>query len=296
MPAKRGQCLARFGVIAGILLLATTASAQDSSDTDFRNFSPENAELAVEAAPESLVGVVYPRGRYLLALEVNGVVAEAPVAEGDRVEAGDRLLVLEQTIEDLELERLERDWRDTSELIAARGRLDLIEEQFASLTQLFSQSGSVSRDELRRLELERFSAIAQVAQLELREEQQRLDYEIGVGRLAQRTLRAPVAGQISQVTAKPGEWVQAGDPVVELIDSGVNFVRLNLRSHETAGLSAGMPASVEIEGGHREGRVSFVSPVADPASGRVEVKVEFENPDFQIRPGLSARVRLLEAE
>ncbi|MRH79114.1 efflux RND transporter periplasmic adaptor subunit [Spiribacter sp. C176] len=281
-------CLIGAGCWMGSLALA-----QEDPAEDFRNFSPEQI-VAVE--PEALVGVVYPRGRYLLALEVSGVVAEAPVDEGERVEAGQPLLVLQQEIQDLELERLELDWRDNSALTAARSRLALIEERLESLEMLFADTGSVSRDELRNLELQRLSAAAEVDQLVLTKSQQQLDYEIGLGRLAQRTLTAPVAGTISQVTSKPGEWVQAGDPAVELIDSGVNFVRLNLRSRQAVNLTQGMSAIVEVEGQRYDGRVSFISPIADPASGRVEVKVEFDNPDFLIRPGLSARVQLTPAE
>lgn len=273
--------------------MGSLALAQEDPAEDFRNFSPEQI-VAVE--PEALVGVVYPRGRYLLALEVSGVVAEAPVDEGERVEAGQPLLVLQQEIQDLELERLELDWRDNSALTAARSRLALIEERLESLEMLFADTGSVSRDELRNLELQRLSAAAEVDQLVLTKSQQQLDYEIGLGRLAQRTLTAPVAGTISQVTSKPGEWVQAGDPAVELIDSGVNFVRLNLRSRQAVNLTQGMSATVEVEGQRYDGRISFISPIADPASGRVEVKVEFDNPDFLIRPGLSARVQLTPAE
>ena len=282
-----------LGLIVGGLWVGSVAFAQAPPVEDFRDFSPEQISVA---QPDALVGVVYPRGRYLLAFEVSGVVAEVPVEEGARVEVGQPLLVLQQDIQDLELERLELDWRNESALTVARSRLALIEERLESLEMLFADTGSVSRDELRNLELQRLSASAEVEQLELAESQQRLDYEIGMGRLAQRTLLAPVAGTVSQVTSKPGEWVQAGDPAVELIDSGVNFVRLNLSSAQAVRLSRGMSALVEVEGQIYDGRVSFISPIADPASGRVEVKVEFDNPDFLIRPGLSARVQLMPAE
>lgn len=287
---KRIGLVVLIGASVGIALPAV---AQPDSAEDFRQFSPEQLADSQGAA---LVGVVHPRGRYLLAFEVSGVVGQVPVVEGERVEAGDAVLVLQQEIQDLELERLVLDWRDNTALEAARSRLALIQERLESLEMLFAETGSVSRDELRNLELQRLSAAAEVDQLQLNKEQQRLDYEIGVGRLAQRTLRAPVAGIISQVAAKPGEWVQAGDPAVELIDSAVNFVRLNLRSQQAIALEQGIPARVEVEGQVYLGRVSFISPVADPASGRVEVKVEFDNLDYRVRPGLSARVQLMPAE
>ena len=40
----------------------------------------------------------------------------------------------------------------------------------------------------------------------------------------------------------------------------------------------------------RQARVSFVSPVADPSSGLVELIAEFDNPDGSVRPGMSGQI------
>ena len=37
----------------------------------------------------------------------------------------------------------------------------------------------------------------------------------------------------------------------------------------------------------KKGRIIFVSPVVDPASGLLTVKAEFENPDGAVRPGVA---------
>jgi multidrug efflux pump subunit AcrA (membrane-fusion protein) len=53
----------------------------------------------------------------------------------------------------------------------------------------------------------------------------------------------------------------------------------------------GQPVKLEIESGSSalsvEGRVDFVSPVVDPASGLLKVKVLFENREGKIRPGVA---------
>jgi multidrug efflux pump subunit AcrA (membrane-fusion protein) len=45
----------------------------------------------------------------------------------------------------------------------------------------------------------------------------------------------------------------------------------------------------------RQGTIVFVSPVADPASGLLEVIAEFDNLDGSIRPGVAGRIRLTSA-
>lgn len=42
----------------------------------------------------------------------------------------------------------------------------------------------------------------------------------------------------------------------------------------------------------KTGRMAFVSPVADPASGLLEMKVEFDNKDGKVRPGVQGYLLL----
>jgi multidrug efflux pump subunit AcrA (membrane-fusion protein) len=44
------------------------------------------------------------------------------------------------------------------------------------------------------------------------------------------------------------------------------------------------------------GRVSYVSPAIDAASGLVEVRISFQNPGWRIPPGVKASVNLHDPE
>ena len=44
-----------------------------------------------------------------------------------------------------------------------------------------------------------------------------------------------------------------------------------------------------------QGRVAFLSPVADAASGLVEVRITLANAERRIRPGVKGRIQLNEA-
>jgi multidrug efflux pump subunit AcrA (membrane-fusion protein) len=51
------------------------------------------------------------------------------------------------------------------------------------------------------------------------------------------------------------------------------------------------PVKIELDGGQTvSGKICFISPVVDAASGLAKVKVIFENADGKIRPGLAAKM------
>jgi multidrug efflux pump subunit AcrA (membrane-fusion protein) len=61
-------------------------------------------------------------------------------------------------------------------------------------------------------------------------------------------------------------------------------------------LKTGQTVQLQIETGPGlapvQGTVVFVSPVVDPASGLMRVKVLFSNLDGKIRPGVAGKMRL----
>ncbi|WP_027389210.1 efflux RND transporter periplasmic adaptor subunit [Chrysiogenes arsenatis] len=259
---------------------------------DFRSFSPEVSPHETVAISDAMVGVVYPRERYLLAMAVSGVVSEVKIAEGAYVDQGTPLLVLEQHIEQLELSRLETLMRDKSALDGARARLLLQVEQVKSALELYHESRSISLDELNQMIINRVTTESEVALLELEEKKQDYDYKIGRQVLAQRTLLAPSKGFITQIRLKKGEWAQAGEPIIELVDTSYIYIRISIPSAIAAKLTIGQKVDFAVESTRAQGAISFLSPVADPASGLVEVKVEYRNVDNRFRPGLKARVQL----
>jgi len=281
----------RMGIVL-VLQLAVAlpaALADEAPRRDFRQFvTGDDAPLSVGQA--DWVGVVQPGERIALALQVSGVVAGVDVVEGEMVAAGDALILLEQEIEQLELERLRLRYQDRSALESAEQRLAMAEEQLETAEALFAEARTVSRDELRELRLRTLVLRAERDGLRMEQERAALDLRIGEQRLAQRTLRAPISGVVSRITVGRGEWADAGGPIVELIDDRQGRLRFSVANVDAARLATGDRLTFDVEGRRHSGEVDFISPLADPASGRVEVRIAFDNTDLRIRPGLAARV------
>lgn len=275
----------------------STDLASPAERRDFRSFSIEGERTNGETTEQQgtsgpITGVVLPRHQLTLSIAVSGVVSVVAVAEGDAVASGDLLIALEQDLETLELQRLELVLQNQDVLQASRERLDLMQEQLNLAQRLYDESRSISRDELNALRMQWLGLQADMANLTLEKQRQALDLQMGQGLLDQRNLRAPRAGLITRVAVEPGEWVQSGEPIIELIDSQESLIRFSLPSRQIRTIALGDEVRFRVEDIQGIGWVSYIAPFADAASGRIEVRITFDNSNQQIRPGLSADIFL----
>lgn len=124
-------------------------------------------------------------------------------------------------------------------------------------------------------------------------------------------IRAPEAGQLSQVSVKTGQYVTAGTQLMYIVPKGV-WIIANFKETQVANMTIGEPATIHVDalGGIKfHGRVSNISPAtgsefsagaANPATGnyikiaqRIPVRIDLDQnqPELaQLRPGMSVSV------
>ena len=238
-------------------------------------------------------GVVYPLEERELAFTADGRVVEVLVDEGSAVEPGTLMMRLEHNVQDMESARRETIWQDRSGVKTHQARLAILDAQYQTLERLFSQTGSVSEDELNSMRLERLQTRGQLDSSNVQEKIERYEFQLAAEALEQRKLYAPLAGVVTKIEKKAGEWVSAGETVVHLVDLRSVVVKLNVPDSTARSLQLTQSLEVAVDGvGIRAGSVTFLSPVADPASGLVRLHITVENADLAIRPGTRARVAL----
>lgn len=211
-----------------------------------------------------LYGDVEPTEVATLRARTDGIVEEV-VSQGTRVETGDVIAQLSSDDREARLARsqaqlasAERDYR-AAEQLAERGVGPESEAQ-ARLAQL-----EAARAELRAIELE----------------------------IGNTTLRAPISGTVNQVHAETGAYVAMGGEVVEIIDNDPLLAVVHVQQAQIGNVREGMEARVGFIGGNvKNGRVRFVSPIADAATRTFRVEVEISNPDRELPAGLSAEVTI----
>lgn len=253
--------------------------------------------LAVRAgAAATYTGLVYPIHDVTLSAGVSGIVHTRHVVPGQRVRVDQPVIALDDQMQSIESARRKAILDDNSELASSRDRVRILAELFSVAKNVFDRTGSVSKDELLRLEAELTTSRGRVQQLDAQKKRELLDYQAAEYDRQLRHYRAPVTATVAKIIPEVGEWVKPGDPLLHLVDVSTGVLQLAVPLKEAQGLRAGLVLPIRFETHPDEaptpGRVDFVSPVADPASGLVLVKVNFANASFRIRPGVKGTVEL----
>ena len=204
-----------------------------------------------------------------MAAPVAGTVATIHHAEGEFVESGVVLVELESRAEQLEVER-------------RRVQVETLKAELQRSETLIKSTSSSSREELDKKRGE-----FQIASVEL---------ELARDALAKRRVVAPFGGIVSLLPIKVGEYCQPPRILVRLVDARQFFAVANIEPAAAGALSVGAPvrllAGDEPNAQRFDGKIVFISPVVDPASGLLRIKAVFANPDSRLRPGVAGRLQL----
>jgi membrane fusion protein (multidrug efflux system) len=203
------------------------------------------------------------------------------VAEGSRVEAG--TVVLES-----DPERRKREVTSAGAQLA-EARAALVEMQ-RDAERIRTLHGRNVASDSRLDQAETQLALA-------RSRQEAAEAALGV---AQRALRdasvsAPFAGFVAQRRVSRGEFVNAGQPLFELVALDPIEVELHLPEVDAGRVRLGQPLELSVAphpGEVFRATLTYVSPTIDPRSRTLRVKAALANPEGRLRPGLFARADL----
>lgn len=248
-----------------------------------------NAPLAMA---DQLNGVIYSDSELELAMGLNAPISQIFVREGDVVEKGQLLLILDDKIQKLEERRRFIIWQDDSEIQSLVQRRQIVENRLDIAKKLYESSRSISKDDLDVLQLELLQLTGRIDQLNAQKLREEVEHNISLQEVEMRRLYAPISGVITKSPLKVGEWVKAGEPVIQLVDIQNLNVKFNVPARLIERLPVGLTMMVNIDNTFFKGYVKSISPVADPASGLIEIKVSLKNDDLKIRPGSKASIQL----
>ena len=230
-----------------------------------------------------------------LAATSAGRVDALPIRDGDAVPAGALLLRLRVQERQADVGQVQ------GQLAAAEARV--VEEQarlardranYQRYRYLQSQGAASQQD----LDTYRTQAIAQEAQLKASEDavrSARAQLAAASERLQDRLVRAPFAGQISDLRVKSGDVLREGDPFTRLLRNDRLLSRITLPSTLADRVQPGQTVTLADPISGRvlaTGGVSFIDPTVDPATQSLLVKAEVANPGGRLRHGQRVRAWL----
>lgn len=252
--------------------------------------SPRRSGQAAEALRYQ--GLLLPQQQVRLGAPREGILKTLNVAEGDRVEQGQQLLV----IDDREQAARVRIARLRAGLEAELKRAELaVEEARISLemiTRAFNEDAA-SEWEVRRsrLQYEQQQATVEALKEERKVAVATLAYE--EAGLEQYTLLAPFTGEIVEVMTEEGATLRREDKVLMLVSMSSLRAELRLpislfgrlKAGETYQLEVGEPVNKILDS-----KLMFIDPRIDPASKTIRCVFAIDNEDHAIPSGIVARL------
>ena len=278
-------------------------------------------------------GVLYPRDQASVMPKISAPVQKVLVNRGDHVRAGQVLAVLENrdlsaAVAESRglLNQAESNFRSTSsaavpeqvikaetDVRSAQQTLDAAQKLLESRQKLLEQ-GALARKLVDDAQVTYAQAKSQLetAQEHLRalqsvgkEEQLKTaqaQVEAARGHLqsteaqvSYSEVRSPINGVIADRPIYAGEMASAGAPLLTIMDISRVVARVNVPQAQATAVKVGQPATITQTGSREklEGKVTVVSPAADPNTTTVQVWVTADNPGDLFKPGAAVHAAIV---
>jgi Cu(I)/Ag(I) efflux system membrane fusion protein len=109
------------------------------------------------------------------------------------------------------------------------------------------------------------------------------------------TLRSPFRGIVQELPVHQGVAVKTGDHLVDIADLSTVWIWADFYESELGALRVGQNVSItnaSWPGETFSGAVAVVNPFVDPTKRTSKARIDINNPDFALRPGMFANVAL----
>jgi multidrug efflux pump subunit AcrA (membrane-fusion protein) len=293
-------------VLLTIPMLMTTACSRLETPVAATAAQGTAVAVQVETVADSEIAEIYRasgtvRARYTAAIaaKIAANILEIYVQTGDRVQAGQTLIVLDRRDLEAHLRRSEASGAEVESAItetenavaAARTNLELARVTHKRFQDLLAKA-SVSQQEFdeSQARLQSAEAALEIAaskrrQVEARRSQAEAEVAAARVALGYATLTAPFAGLVTERKVDPGSLATPGAPMLTLEREGNLRLEASIDESRLGLARIGENVAVEMDGLNRTvtGRVAEIGPSVDSATRSFSVKI-----DLPALPGLRA--------
>ncbi len=264
--------------------------------------------VTAEAWPEEYeaAGTVRARMSAVISSRMTGYVREVRAQVGDRVDAGQVLVMLDAGDMDSLYQRAEAGREEARSAIpeaengvaAAQANLELARVTFKRMQDLFA-SKSISNQEFdeaaaRLKAAEAAHAMAQSKRVQLTARIAQADQELRTAEIQRgyARLHAPFDGMVTARSVEPGNLATPGAPLMTIERSGAYRLEAPVEESKLGLIRPGSAVTVVIDAvkGTFEAKVGEVVPSVDAASRAYIVKIDLP-PVSQLRSGAFGRAR-----
>jgi len=254
--------------------------------------SPAASAPAAETGPYTEEVFTQPSKVIELAAAVGGIVKTVGADEGTAVKAGDVVLALDDSAEQIVLRAAQLDAESDAEEQGARVTMEQAQEE-ARITKQLSSEGVEA--ELLYHQKQMAYEVAKYKYELAKKNRQRAALDAAAAKVAleRRTIRAPVAGLVTRMPKEAGEAAELLETVAQMAVTDPLHVIIHPPARMLGMFKAGQTLAVEVLEPKRQSvgtKVQIVNPVVDPASNTFRVRLAMENPDGRLSAGVRACV------
>ncbi len=108
-------------------------------------------------------------------------------------------------------------------------------------------------------------------------------------------IHSPFEGRVMHIGARKGQYVTPKDEIYLIADLSRIWVNVDIFEDELSWLKLGDRAEMRVRaepGRTYKGKITFIHPILNPKSRTVQVRLEFDNADLSLKPGMFANVTL----
>lgn len=270
-----------LSLFIGMLLLLLLAGCGDevAKDDKHQLVKTQVVSLGAQEVAQSYSGVI--RGRYEtnMAFQVGGRIISRNVQLGDKVFAGQVLMVIDAR------DVIQQANQGDAQVAAAKAQLDLARVNLQRYRELYAQE-AVPASVLDQHETSYEAALASYESAMAQAVQ-------GHNALGYTNLASDADGVISAISAEVGQVVGAGQPVVTVTQDDELEVEYNVPENQLSEMYIGKEVAVQLwanKGDTVTGIVREISPVADNTARTFKVRVSLPDLPAGIQLGMTAKV------
>lgn len=261
-----------FLFAAGLLVTLSACKEAALPPQPDRPVRTTTVRSRVSAEPIVLTGHIRAREELKQSFRLDGKLTERLVSLGQEVRRNQLLARLDAQ----------------NELNALRANEAEVASAQASLTQARNNESRLRRNSAPTEQLDQ--AVQQVKSAEAQFDAAQAKLRIGQDRVSYAELQADATGVVIAKGAEPGEIVRAGQPIITIARNNAKDAVFNVPPQllYVAGVTLDSPVEVALTENQNivsRGRISEISPLADPTTRTIAVRIALTDPHQDMRFG-----------
>lgn len=250
----------------------------------------------------------------------NGQVLDLLVKEGDKVQIGNMIAVIDTEKLVLQKEQVEAGLAEVNYHIStARETINLAQEQFENVQKKYKrikkleEEGAATRQQFDDIETIHKQSLTQLKTAEsnlkaaqMKKKQIKANLELIQSQINDATIISPVSGIVINKFIEKGETVAMGRPIVAIADVTKLWIKLYVTAPQLGFIQLGEKAEIKVDSfpdRSFEGKIIWISSKAEftPKNIQTEearadlvyaVKIDIPNPDLLLKIGMPADINV----